>query len=170
MNAETKTLVSQATRRISCARIASRRPASLCPRARPQGLGALAPVALQLGEALDLHLAAQGVADDLAAGLAQALGKGVGLFGEIVRQGDGKKAAHMKTSYPSPDEQTARAGRNGRTPPCTANGVRKIMFVERHTISVVCGTDWLPSGGAATDALSAPVASLASTFPAGRTG
>jgi hypothetical protein len=68
----------------------------------PKCLGALAPVALQLREALDLHLAAQGIADYLAASLAQALGEGVGLFGEIVREGDGEKATHMKKSYRLP--------------------------------------------------------------------
>ncbi len=73
MNAETRTLVSQATAG-SVAPGAHLVDQSLAVvRTDPEGRGALLPVAPQLGEALDLRLAAQGVADDLAPRLAQAL-------------------------------------------------------------------------------------------------
>lgn len=65
----------------------------------PSLLGPLAPVALKGGEPLHLHLTAQGVADDLALGLAQALREGVRFLGEVLRQRDREQAAHMKSSY-----------------------------------------------------------------------
>ena len=60
---------------------------------------ALASVALQCGETLDLDLTPKGIADDLAPRLAQALGKSIGLLREIVRNGHREKTTHMKTSY-----------------------------------------------------------------------
>ena len=84
MNADTRTLVSQATRRISRARSAFVNQGLAVIGSDPEGLGALTPVALQVGEALNPDLTAQGVADDLTSCLAQALGKSVSLLSEVV--------------------------------------------------------------------------------------
>lgn len=68
----------------------------------PTPFGPLAPVALQGGKALNLQLAAQSLANDLAFRLAQTAGKRLHPLSEVVRERDRQRAAHIEQSTRPP--------------------------------------------------------------------
>lgn len=98
MKAETRTSVSQAIRRISDARGATRRPRPRCPPGRCRSPSRARARSAAVRETLDLQLATPGVADELTSGLVEAPLQGVDLLGEIVGKGHGEETADTKAS------------------------------------------------------------------------